>query len=649
MGCGVFKSINKCFTPRETEDKEDSDTFKLPLSKFKFLPKRNILVRHLTISETDIFTQIKNYQINPEKDYYTQHNPNTTTILNSEIAALKRCLELLEGINTFEDPEFGPGLEDQGAYSIYWEGTPPSPHYPHPANIDWKAPSEWLLDTHFFDENISSNDVVQGQLGNCWFISALSVLATRDELMTGGVRFLQNPSQITVKNVGNLSKGVYPPIFHSFRRKFLYVMRFYKDCSPKWVIIDEKVPVFKGPEPQYVFGRCNNEKELWVALIEKAYAKLHGCYEALNSGLIDDGLVDLTGYVAEKIKVKDFLKPTEDQSEADRQTELWEKLRGHRLEGTLMGCSCEGDGTETELVYEGEPTGLLAGHAYSLLDVVFVNNPTEQNEQHRLLRLRNPWGNSEWKGKWSDGSEKLMKNYTYVKQEIKKLGKEEKYDPLDPNDGTFLMNFADWRLHFDDLFLCLDFGDDYWGCRFKGKWTEENSQGIPTSTEEEELALWAKNPQYILTLDVHSEVFISLTQADGRAVKGQTFPFEGFVKSVCFTVIKLEDHEEAAQKFDQSRIAKLSKLKQHREVHERIELEAGKYAIVPATRGKGQTGTFWVAVYMNCTEDEASLMNASNPQEDPTYIKEEEEVKTRNASPKLVEKIKKLYSNLSSV
>jgi hypothetical protein len=41
-----------------------------------------------------------------------------------------------------------------------------------------------------------------------------------------------------------------------------------------------------------------------VPLIEKAYAKLHGCYESLNGGLLDDGLVDLTGLVAEKINIE---------------------------------------------------------------------------------------------------------------------------------------------------------------------------------------------------------------------------------------------------------------------------------------------------------------------------------------------------------
>jgi hypothetical protein len=70
------------------------------------------------------------------------------------------------------------------------------------------------------------------------------------------------------------------------------------------VIIDDRIPCFAHSKKP-VFGRCKELHELWVPLIEKAYAKIHGCYEALVSGFIDDALTDMTGLVAEKLQLHD--------------------------------------------------------------------------------------------------------------------------------------------------------------------------------------------------------------------------------------------------------------------------------------------------------------------------------------------------------
>jgi len=47
-----------------------------------------------------------------------------------------------------------------------------------------------------------------------------------------------------------------------------------------------------------------------------------------------------------------------------------------------------------------ENRGLIDDHAYSLLSVHQLNGNL------RLLQVRNPWGNTEWKGDWCDTSDK---------------------------------------------------------------------------------------------------------------------------------------------------------------------------------------------------------------------------------------------------
>ena len=73
------------------------------------------------------------------------------------------------------------------------------------------------------------------------------------------------------------SLGVYPPLFHRFGDRGIYVMRFYKEFKWRYVLIDDRMPCYNG-NSDLMFGRCKEPSELWVPLIEKGYAKLFGCY-----------------------------------------------------------------------------------------------------------------------------------------------------------------------------------------------------------------------------------------------------------------------------------------------------------------------------------------------------------------------------------
>jgi hypothetical protein len=119
----------------------------------------------------------------------------------------------------------------------------------------------------------------------------MSVLANRDELLVGGRRGMEyDPDMIVDKEIASLlSNGVYPPIFHKFRSIGLYVIRIFVNFTWIYVLIDERIPVDKKTRKP-VFGRCRSINEIWVPMIEKAYAKVYGCYENLISGYVDEGV-----------------------------------------------------------------------------------------------------------------------------------------------------------------------------------------------------------------------------------------------------------------------------------------------------------------------------------------------------------------------
>ena len=52
--------------------------------------------------------------------------------------------------------------------------------------------------------------------------------------------------------------------------------------------------------------RNKDPNEFWMSLLEKAYAKIHGSYEALDAGFMNESLVDLTGAAPGSVQILDL-------------------------------------------------------------------------------------------------------------------------------------------------------------------------------------------------------------------------------------------------------------------------------------------------------------------------------------------------------
>ena len=78
--------------------------------------------------------------------------------------------------------------------------------------------------------------------------------------------------------------------------------------------------------------------------------------------------------------------------------------------------------------------GIISGHSYTILSAHEIY--TEQGRQVKLLKLRNPYGQVEWEGDWSDESDKWTPE---LRAEL---------NVVIANDGIFYIAFHDYLKHF---------------------------------------------------------------------------------------------------------------------------------------------------------------------------------------------------------
>ena len=104
----------------------------------------------------------------------------------------------------------------------------------------------------------------------------------------------------------------------------------------------------------------------------------------------------------------------------------------------LFGCGFSSLDNSRSGVQEIEVQGLMGNHAYSVLRAVEYNGK-------RFVVVRNPWGKTEWTGRWSDGSKEWTQEWLEV---LPKLGH------TFGDDGQFLMECT--RPFFLKKFLISD-------------------------------------------------------------------------------------------------------------------------------------------------------------------------------------------------
>lgn len=150
------------------------------------------------------------------------------------------------------------GHEDVVKNAPRWEG------------FEWLRPNEISElsgeGLKLFDK-IEPNDILQGGLGDCYFMCCLSTIAEWPERIQ---------RMFTNKTIS--PNGVYG-------------VRLYRNGEPLTVFVDDNIVCDSG---RVAFASAKGQ-ELWTILIEKAFAKSFGSFLRIIGGWPADTLRDLTG------------------------------------------------------------------------------------------------------------------------------------------------------------------------------------------------------------------------------------------------------------------------------------------------------------------------------------------------------------------
>jgi calpain-15 len=145
---------------------------------------------------------------------------------------------------------------------------------------------------------MEARNIIQGGVGDCYFMSAIAGVAEHyPELLYRLFVLDRNPASI-------------------------YGIKLFIDGAWQTEILDACFPV--NLFGHFIYAKPHNHA-IWVLLLEKAWAKVYGSYDAIHAGYADEGMVALTGAPCENL--------------LSDQDGTIDKLRIYLRKGYLISCS----------------------------------------------------------------------------------------------------------------------------------------------------------------------------------------------------------------------------------------------------------------------------------------------------------------------
>lgn len=292
-------------------------------------------------------------------------------------------------------------------------------------SVEWKRPYD--IDgavLYYRGDEMAPEDVEPDDFDNSYFLAAISMLATQCRNTAGSRSGAQS---------GALIRDL---IIDSGEDQGVFGIKFFVNGTWRTVVIDDLIPCTETSSDVWTpcFARAQRGRDrtvLWPFLFLKAWAKLHGSYEATAGGYADDALNYLTGGLCTPISLKPDSaagggrSPRSPRSPRrhSKDVDPWEDLVDATADtvdqdfpvfvvATLRPPASRGSSSSSAGEAEIEELGLEMGQVYEVICVAELDGSSSgrsSRKDQRLVCLWSPWSTTDYSGDYCVRSEEYRR------------------------------------------------------------------------------------------------------------------------------------------------------------------------------------------------------------------------------------------------
>ena len=282
-------------------------------------------------------------------------------------------------------------------------------------HIKWKRASDIFKNEKYvlFSNEISPKNIIQGSIGNCYFLTIVSGLTKFPSLI------------YQLFNCLNVTENCFYELYLNINNKI------------SKVILDDFFP-YNTRKNRPIF--CKPYKnEIWLMLLEKAWAKIKGSYYNMDNGSPIDVLKSLllSSNLKEDISYG-FYSLNNDNNNNKIWNIMMDKMNNN--DNSFMICLSKGN-LKHKKKLNNLNYSIVEKHFYNIIKVF------EQEEGKKLLLIRNPWGFNLKNKNYN----KNKKDLDFIIDDSEEYLKEKEDDSSSLEEGEFIIDFNYFCYLFEEI------------------------------------------------------------------------------------------------------------------------------------------------------------------------------------------------------